>query len=181
MTRPTTDFEQASERWQQATAARRELISKLEGAQMALACARTRPVTASGAVPSSRRRPSPISADAEPTPTGCGGDPRLQDRVIDAADQHQAEAETWRQALEAEQHRLAELCRPKHATAVRQIAKAVEMLSAAVQTEREFVPGSRMSARRMRCRMPGSSSEAWPIITALLSQWNRRMLQAGLL
>ena len=31
-----TEFEQARERWQRATAARRELPSKLEGAQMAL-------------------------------------------------------------------------------------------------------------------------------------------------
>ena len=65
----------------------------------------------------------------------------LQDQVADAADQHLAEAEAWRVALEAEQGRLAVLCRPKHAAAVRQIARAVEMLSAAVQTERDVRAG----------------------------------------
>ena len=137
-----TDFEPARERWQRATATRRELISRLEGARMALGLAESPPGDG-------EQRSALVEEKAKAYLDGRRADPdrlrreirELQDQVADAADQHAAESEAWRLALEAEQQRLAEICRPKHAAAVRQIARAVEMLSAAVQTERDVRAG----------------------------------------
>ena len=154
------DFEQARERWQQATAARRELQTQLAGAQAALAL-KENPAS------DGEQRSPVVEAKAEAYLNGHRADPdrlrreirELQDRVIDGADRQMAESAAWQQALEAEQHRLAELCRPKHSAAVRQIASAVEMLSAAVQTERECSCRARGCRRTgTRCPTPASSS-----------------------
>ena len=77
--------------------------------------------------------------------------------------------------------RLAELCRPKHAAAVRQIAKAVETLSAAVQTERAVRAG--LADVGALHALPDAGFEFGTLAEyeSLLSRWNRRMLQAGLL
>ena len=59
---------------------------------------------ASGAAPSSRQKAKAYLDGRRADPDRLRREIRqLQDQVIDAADQHAAESEAWRQALEAEQ------------------------------------------------------------------------------
>jgi hypothetical protein len=153
-------FEHARARWAAATAARRALRDRLDGAKAALVLADHKPAPGEYLAPviedRARRYLNGRRPDRERLLRQLG---ELEAELADAAAAHAIEAAAWRMALEAEAARRAEQARPRHRSAVRKIAQLVE------QPPSPWRPSGR-SARRWRrsaaarCPMPAVSSAA---------------------
>jgi hypothetical protein len=106
---------------------------------------------------------------------------QLDDQLTRASRAYAAERAAWREAVHAEARRLAEELRPVHKQACRKIARAVEVLSAAVEEERKV--RARLLELGCDAAMPdgGKGLGTLSEFNSALSTWNRHALAAGLL
>ena len=173
-------FATTRERFAAVTARRRDLREKLAGAQAALALATNPPTDGEVA--------SPVILDR--ARQYLAGRPAIVDRLraevarfehdlADLAGEAAAATAEWRAALADESARIAAELRPKHIAAVAKIARAVEALSAAVETERAL----RAELGDLAGGMVDAGHEFGSLADfhSVLSSWNRRLLASGLL
>jgi ClpP class serine protease len=175
------DFAAARERWNAASARRRELVDKLGGAKAALALLdREEGAPALGPrlteaaerflgsrVLSARQLRREIEA--------------AEDALDAAAPGHGREAAAWREAQSAEAARRLRDLAPRHRAAVKRIAGLVEQLSAAVEAERAV--RAELSEVGGTGALPDASHEFGSLneYGSTLSSWNRRVLAVGAL
>jgi hypothetical protein len=142
VTSETSAFEAAKARWTEVSAARGALRDKLDGCRAALAFADHRPAPGEHFPPLLEDRARRYLDGRTPNRDRLARQlAEIEDELAQAAERYGREAEAWRMAVENEARRRAEALRPRHRAAVKQMGKAVEELSRAIEAERAIRAG----------------------------------------
>jgi hypothetical protein len=181
VTTEDSTFEVARARWEAVRRARQELKARLAGVRAALGFAENPPGKGDVISPVLAERARAYLAGRKPNAELLRREIlALEDEIAQAATSYSIEATSWKLALEAEARRRVEALRPRHRATVRKIAAAVEALSAAVEQER----GIRRELGEVGSSALVDASYEFGSLAeygSLVSTWNRRLLQAGVL
>ena len=176
-----TEFERARARWECASAERRALRDRLDGARAAVAFVDHRPEPGSYLSPVLEDRARRYLDGRRPDRDRLVRQvAELEAELADAATAFALESAAWCVAVEAEAARRAEWLRPRHRAAVRRLGQLVEQLSAAVEAERAV---RAELAEVGSAALPDAGREFGSMheYNSTLRAWNRRVLAEGAL